>query len=275
MTLVSLQPTGSLTSTGGGLTGASTSFNLAQAGQLTGAAPAGDQRGSGAPPLDANARSRLSNLLGVQPTPEQLSYEIVNAPNRPETGGTIQQGGQILAFANAPAVNTQAREFGLDARRLGQAVIEQEVAQKVMQTDPNLARTSRQDQEAVGEAAMLASYPASAIRTLERSAQVRTPSDDYAGIADLTETALGEAIRLSPREAGAAPITGEQALEKFNSFVEANGGRFSNYQDLFKAFASEELGMKDPAQFQGVFERTMGRTFQDAATRITREANGA
>lgn len=225
--------------------------------------------------LPADAASRVLNLLGLgQADRASLSYEVVNAPQFVETGGVLVQDGQLFAIVNDPRVREHAAIFGLDQARLRLAIAEQEVAQKIIQSNPRFAGVSNAEEEVVGEAAYLNSYPDGAIRTLERSAIFLSEGGEaaYGEIAEVTATALEEALRLTSRVPGAPQISGQQALRAFDAFIQQNTTSFSNspapYRAAFDAFSRDVLGVTDPQAFRQVFNRTMQSNFNTAAQRI-------
>jgi hypothetical protein len=219
--------------------------------------------------LPPPAAARLKALLG-EATPEQASYEAIADPGLPVVGAVGLQDGRVFAVINLPEVQEQASVFALNADRLAAAVAEQEVAQKIVQTSSRFAHISKQDEELIGETAMLQSYPATALRSLERAAQVDGPGSDYAAIARVTVRALHGALAIAPRRAGAPAMSGGLALDAYRRFVTDHARTSPTYPAVFAAYARDVLKVENVEHFAAEFESRMVSAFRQEALALTR-----
>lgn len=213
------------------------------------------------------ARSR--ELLG-EVRPEQLTFERIEEPRLTAVGAVVLEDGRIFAVVNMPKVREQASVFALDPGRLAEAVAEQEVAQKIVQTSSRFAHISKQNEELIGEAAMLQSYPATALRTLERTAQTMGTGGDYAGMVRLTIRALDEALAGASRRPGAPSTSGEQALNLYKNYVTAHAGSYPTYPAIFSSFARDVLKVEHPGAFAALFESRLVSIFRLEALALTK-----
>lgn len=265
---------------------------LAQAtlpGQQASTLPPADQQGSG---LSTATDSQLhAQFKGIPVSQAQLSFDyaaysgdVGNVGTRNDNAGNPQA---FIAVVNQNQLPNNAALFGLkegqidgnnrsQAGTLLNAVAAEEVAQKIVQSSPQLQGMSKQKEELIGESALLNAMPEAYTRTMLRTSNVlngQIPGNDYNAIADQTVASMQKTLDTQ----GYSNLQAKDLLKGFDAYTVQNGSRFNGlpsqsdprapyeaaFQDYFKS-----VGIKDVGAFQQALQTTMQQDFDTTSRKM-------
>ena len=251
--------------------------------------PPADQQSSG---LSTATDSQLkTQFKGVPVSQAQLSFDYVayngdvgNVGTRNDNAGNPQA---FIAVVNQNQLPNNAALFGLregqiDSNNRSQtgtllnAVAAEEVAQKIVQSSPQLHGMPKQKEELIGETALLNAMPEAYARTMLRTSNVlngQIPGSDYNGIADQTVASTQKTLDAQ----GYSNLKATDVLKGFDVYTVQNGSQFNGlpsqsdprapyeaaFQDYFKS-----VGIKDVSAFQQSLQTTMQQDFDTASRKI-------
>lgn len=266
---------------------------LAQANLLRPQAPTlppADQQGNG---LSASTENQLrAQFKAVPVSAAQLSYDYVaynsnatgNVGTRNDSAGNPQA---FIAVVNQNTLPNDAALFGLQpgqidrnnrsqAGSLLNAVAAEEVAQKIVQSSPQLQGMPKQNEELIGEAALLNAMPQACTRTMLRASNVlsgQAVDPDYIGIANQTAASMQKTLDAQ----GYSNLNSNALLKGFDAYTAQNSSQFSGlpnqndrrgpYEAAFQEYFKSE-GIKDVGAFQQSLQSTMQQDFQTSSKQM-------
>ncbi len=246
------------------------------------------------PPISAQQVDLLSTkteatlhgqFKGIKLTPGDLSFDYIPYPTAGQTGGVSQQpdnAGRPSAYAtvNTLELPNQAQLFGLTqgtmtngratAGSLLDAVGAEEVAQKIVQTNPQLKGMSTPKEELIGEAAMLAVMPQAYTRTLLRATNELNNPSANSGYADITQQTVTSLQTVLDKQS-AHPLKAEDVLKGFDTYVSQHAsslnGTSAPYKTAFDGYF-KSLGIQDVPKFEQALQTTMAQDFQATSQKL-------
>ncbi len=266
---------------------------LAQANLLAPQAPALPPAEPQGNRLSIAAESQLrTQFNGVAVGAAQLSYDY-RSYNSDATGnvGTLDDAAgnpqAFIAYVNQNKLPNDAELFGLPAGQIDangrsqpntllDAVAAEEVAQKIVQSSPQLQGMPKQNEELIGEAALLNAMPEAYSRTLLRTSNIlsgQASGTDYNGIANQTVSSMQNTLNAQ----GHSDLNAGDLLRDFDAYTVRNGAQFTGlpnqndrrgpYEDAFQEYF-RSVGIQDVGGFQQALQTTMQQDFDTAGRRM-------